>query len=44
MKKYFGLKGNKEKIAEQLEQLRKEYIALGEIDREEQNDYEDDGQ
>ena len=44
MKKYFGLKGNKHKIAEQLEQLRSEYIALGEMDREEQNDYEDDGQ
>ncbi len=44
VKKYFGLKGNKHKVAEQLEQLKNEYIALGELDTEQQDDYQDDGQ
>ena len=44
VKKYFGLKGNKHKIAEQLEQLKNEYIALSELDTDQQDDYQDDGQ
>jgi len=30
-KKYFGLKGNKEKVSEQLEQLKREYIGFSEL-------------
>ena len=31
-KKYFGLKGNKHKVLEQLEQLKNEYIAIGKME------------
>tara|TARA_R100000654_G_scaffold36980_2_gene62606 strand:- start:180 stop:467 length:288 start_codon:yes stop_codon:yes gene_type:complete len=31
VKKYFGLKGNKENVLSQLEQLKREYIGLSEL-------------